>query len=210
MTIKDSTQQLLMTIKMKRAVTLAVLASELGISKEGVRQRLAKLTAEGLVLSQHQADGVGRPTAHYHLTEKGLARFPDTHAQITVDLLQSVKKLLGENALDLLISDREKLHYVRYTAALESSKNMEEKLQKLTELRSQEGYMAEWSAEKEGYLFVENHCPICAAAKECQGFCRAELKNFQAILGSNYEVTRTEHILQDGQRCAYSIVPKAE
>jgi predicted ArsR family transcriptional regulator len=34
--------------------------------------------------------------------------------------------------------------------------------------------------EKEGkeYFLIENHCPICAAATECQGFCRAELSNF--------------------------------
>jgi len=31
--------------------------------------------------------------------------------------------------------------------------------------------MAEFEAEPDGsFLLIENHCPICAAAKTCQGF----------------------------------------
>ncbi len=208
MTKKDNTQRILMLIKMKTEASLNLLASELSITKEGARQHLKKLIAEGLIESSYQAEGVGRPTAYYKLTEAGESKFPDTHAQVTVDLLQSVKKLLGENALDLLISDREKQNYARYAKALENKNTIAEKLSSLSAVRSQEGYMAEWSQEENNYLFIENHCPICAAAKECQGFCRAELQNFQDILGPDYEVTRIQHILEDGKRCVYSIIPK--
>jgi predicted ArsR family transcriptional regulator len=42
--------------------------------------------------------------------------------------------------------------------------------------------MAESHAEGGGYLFVENHCPICIAATACQGFCRRR-DVFQDVLG---------------------------
>lgn len=190
---------------MRGEATLALLASELHITKEGARQHLNNLIESGLVTSSQRSEGVGRPTTYYSLTEKGFSRFPDTHAQVTVDLLNAVKTLLGDQALDLLISDREQQTYTRYDQALSSSNSIESRLEKLRELRTEEGYMAEWKKEDETYYFIENHCPICAAATACQGFCRAELQNFIKLLGPKYEIKRTQHILAKDRRCVYEI-----
>jgi predicted ArsR family transcriptional regulator len=65
--------------------------------------------------------------------------------------------------------------------------------------------MAESRAEGEGYVLIENHCPICVAATECQGFCRAEIDTFRAVLGPATSVERTEHIVQGDRRCVYRI-----
>jgi predicted ArsR family transcriptional regulator len=66
--------------------------------------------------------------------------------------------------------------------------------------------MADWREELDGsFVLVENHCPICAAAVACQGFCRAELDVFRAVLGDRAEVVRTEHIVAGGRRCSYAI-----
>jgi predicted ArsR family transcriptional regulator len=54
-------------------------------------------------------------------------------------------------------------------------------------------------------LFVENHCPICAAAAACQGLCRSELAVFRAVLGADVTVERIDHILAGARRCAYRI-----
>ena len=89
-----------------------------------------------------------------------------------------------------------------------------ERVARLAEARTREGYMAESRAEGEGYLLVENHCPICVAATVCQGFCRAELDTFRQVLGPDALVERTEHIVNGDRRCAYRIalgcVPKVE
>ena len=70
--------------------------------------------------------------------------------------------------------------------------------------------MAEVRAEEEGggFLLVENHCPICAAANACQGFCSTELDLFRSVLGPGVEVERVEHIVSGDQRCAYRVRPK--
>ena len=66
--------------------------------------------------------------------------------------------------------------------------------------------MAEWREQEDGsLLLLENHCPICAAATACQGFCRAELEVFRAVLGPDALVTRQEHIVSGGRRCSYAI-----
>ena len=65
--------------------------------------------------------------------------------------------------------------------------------------------MAGWTEEADGSLvLVENHCPICAAATACQGFCRAELDVFRSVLG-DADVTRNEHIVSGARRCSYTI-----
>jgi predicted ArsR family transcriptional regulator len=66
--------------------------------------------------------------------------------------------------------------------------------------------MANWEKEKDGsYLLVENHCPICAAASACTGFCRSEKAIFEHVLGRNVRVERVEHLLAGARRCAYRI-----
>ena len=193
---------------MKGTITSAILAEELGVTKEGARQKLLKLEAVGLVHSFAKSEGVGRPITFYELSQKGNAEFPDSHAQITVELLRSIKSLLGENALDLLISDRERQTYGRYSQAMQSAATLKERIDKLAKLRSEEGYMAEWKEEEGTFFLTENHCPICAAATECQGFCRAELKNFRDLIGNDYQVDRVKHIIADEQRCVYKIKAK--
>lgn len=206
---KSTADRILILLKMNEEMTSSILAEELDISKEGARQQLLKLEARGLIKSFSKSEGVGRPITYYALSDKGLSRFPDSHAQITVELLRSIKSLLGENALNLLISDREKQTFSRYNEDLKGLSSIEARLKRLSELRSEEGYMAELKEEDGTYFLVENHCPICAAATECQGFCRAELKNFRDLMGEDYQVERVKHIISDGQRCVYKIREKA-
>lgn len=43
--------------------------------------------------------------------------------------------------------------------------------------------MAEIRREEDGsWLLWESHCPICAAARTCRGFCRSELALFRQLL----------------------------
>ena len=84
--------------------------------------------------------------------------------------------------------------------------NLPARLQRLAQMRSEEGYMAELTQDGDSWLLIENHCPICAAARACQGFCRSELQQFAALL-PQAEVRREAHLLQGGQRCVYRIVP---
>jgi len=69
--------------------------------------------------------------------------------------------------------------------------------------------MAEVKRQPDGsLLLIENHCPICVAAKACQGFCRSELALFQETLGRDVSVARDEHIVAGARRCVYKISAK--
>ena len=92
-----------------------------------------------------------------------------------------------------------------YRQAMQGARSLKERLERLVEVRCAEGYMAELRKDGRDFLFIENHCPICSAAKACMGFCRSELELFHKVLGDEVRVRREEHILTGARRCAYRI-----
>jgi len=197
-----------MELKMRGERTTADLSQSLGITSEAVRQQMTRLAEQDLVLSRSVPCGVGRPAQTWRLTESGNARFPDTHAQLTVDLICAVRTELGDAAMDAVIAGRERDTLASYEHEMAGIDNTEGRVARLAAIRAREGYMAEWSRAPDGsLLLVENHCPICAAAASCQNFCRTELAIFQRVLGDDVTVERQEHILAGARRCAYRITP---
>ena len=203
---RNPAERVLMLLKMHGTLSASAIGTTLGTSGEAARQQLARLAEAGLVIATSEARGVGRPTQLWALTPAAQARFPDTHAALTVQLLDIIRTSLGEGALESVIATREAATRAAYEAAMVDAPALRDRVARLAELRSQEGYMAEWHDAGDGtLLLLENHCPICAAATACQGFCRAELDVFRAVLGPRAEVTRTEHIVAGGRRCSYVI-----
>ncbi|MGV8133828.1 MAG: helix-turn-helix transcriptional regulator [Mangrovibacterium sp.] len=206
--LKSTHDQMMMFLKMHGAQPAFVIAKEFGMTGEGARLHLLKMINEKVIKAEHLLKGVGRPMTLYSLTEKGHACFPDSHAELTTQILTSIKALLGEEALNRIILDREKTTFARYIEDLKNLNDMEDKLTCLAEIRVREGYMAEWQKDHSNYLFIENHCPICAAAAKCPEFCHSELKNFRQVLGKDVQVERNDHIIKGARRCVYTITRK--
>jgi len=202
-----SPDRFLLLLKTRGPQTSAEAGAALGITDEAARQQFVKHAREGLVEGDSVSSGVGRPTQVWRLTPAGHARFPDAHAELTVQLLNNIRTELGDVALERLIAAREKETRRSYLAETADATGLEERVARLAAIRSREGYMAEWQAEGDEYLLIENHCPICAAATTCQGFCRAELSVFQEVLGAEANITRLEHIPAGARRCVYRVTP---
>src|SRR5579862_7844337 len=100
--------RILFLLKTRAPLTAPALARSLGITAMGVRQHLARLAQDGLVSHSDERGGVGRPKRHWQLSRQGHERFPDSHAQMTVELLGAVGRLFGEAGLDRLIAERER------------------------------------------------------------------------------------------------------
>jgi predicted ArsR family transcriptional regulator len=203
--VRPAADRLLVLLKTRGPQTAAALGRATGLTAEAARQQLVRLAADGLVVATATPQGVGRPARVWGLTEAGNARFPDAHAELTAQLIGAIRTQLGEAVLDRLIASRAAASQAAYAAALEGAADLGARVARLAELRTREGYMAEARAEGDGYLLVENHCPICVAAQACQGFCRTELDTFRAVLGPDTSVERTEHIVQGDRRCAYRV-----
>jgi predicted ArsR family transcriptional regulator len=203
-----ASERLLGLIKRRGPQRAADLAAALSITPEAARQQLVRLSEEGLVVGRLERGAVGRPAQLWALSPTGEARFPDAHAELTVRLIEAVRHELGEEALQRVVVARERDARRSYAGQMDGAADIAERVARLAAIRTREGYMAEWWPVETGFLLVENHCPICAAALACQGFCRAELEVFQETLGSDVMVERTEHIPLGARRCAYRITLK--
>ncbi len=201
--------QVLYLLKTRGPQSAQTLAELLGLTSMGARRQLEAAEEKGLAVSDDVADKVGRPSRRWRLTAAGHARFPDRHADLTLQMITQVRALFGEEGLDKLIAAREHDSEAAYRAALvKAGQDLPARAGALAAARDTEGYMAEVAAQDDGsLLLVENHCPICAAATACQGFCRSELQVFQRVLGDDCTVEREEHLLSGARRCAYRIRP---
>ncbi|TAY31920.1 transcriptional regulator [Rhizobium leguminosarum] len=199
--------RILILIKTDGPQLAAAIGDALGISGEAARQQLSKMAEEGLVEPVTVVGaGRGRPRQLWHLTASGNRQFPDGHAELTANLLGTLVEQLGPAALDTVISARKAETLQRYRQELGKAHDLASRVEALAGIRTREGYMADHWQEADGsFMLVENHCPICAAATACAGFCRSELETFRAVLGADIE--RSEHILRGARRCAYRITP---
>ena len=120
-----------------------------------------------------------------------------------------MQETFGAEGLNRVLASRCARQRADYKQRVRAADPLEKRLKELARVRTEEGYMAEVREGEggEGFLLVENHCPICAAANACQGFCSTELDLFRSVLGPGVEVERVEHIVSGDQRCAYRVTP---
>jgi predicted ArsR family transcriptional regulator len=196
-------------LKTEGPIDSAQLAERLGLTAMAVRQHLYALQREGLVTAEARPVPIGRPAKFWRLTREADRLFPEAYAELSVALIDSVKDAFGEEGLERVLTSRCARQRMDYGKRIPPGAPLERKLQELAKVRSEEGYMAEIKREDEGsYLLVENHCPICAAANACQGFCSTELDLFRSVLGPAVTVERAEHIIKGDNRCVYRVRPQ--
>jgi predicted ArsR family transcriptional regulator len=188
----------------------AQLAARLSLTAMAVRQHLYALQREGLVAAEERAGPVGRPAKFWRLTREADRLFPEAYAELSVALLDAMQETFGADGLARVLDSRCARQRTDYARRIRPADPLEEKVAELARVRTEEGYMAEVRQEPDGsFLLVENHCPICAAANVCQGFCSTELELFRSVLGPGVGVEREEHIVSGDRRCAYRVTPAA-
>lgn len=202
-----STDKILFLLKSHGPQSAAELGEQLQMTSMGARQHLMTLEADGWVSFNDEARGRGRPVRLWHLTKQAWQRFPDSHSELTLQLIDNIQQLFGEVGMERLIAQREQQQLARYQAEL-TQPALADRLAALTAQRTREGYMADFRQEEDGsWLLWESHCPICAAASACRGFCRSELALFRRLLAPA-EVEREQYLLEGDHRCLYRIKPQ--
>lgn len=194
-------------LKTEGALDSARLARQLRLTPMAVRQHLYALQREKLVTAEERPVPLGRPAKHWQLTPEANRLFPDAYAELTVALVGAVGDAFGPAGVRRVLESRCAVQQADYRSRIPASASLERKLGELAKIRTEEGYMAEVTRQGDGFLFVEKHCPICAAANACQGFCSTELELFRSILGKGVRVERTEHIIAGDRRCVYQVTP---
>ncbi|MFQ5562939.1 MAG: helix-turn-helix transcriptional regulator [Parvularculaceae bacterium] len=199
---------LLDLLKRQGEQSAGALGAALGVTPMAARLHLYALEAEGLVTARSEAKGRGRPTKLWMLTDDAARVFPDAHQDLAVEMIESVEGLFGAAGLARLIRKHGDKQRKIYGEKLGGAKTPGERVRRLAKARADEGYMAEAKRDGRDWLLIENHCPICSAAKACTNLCANELKVFQDVLGPDVSIAREEHILAGARRCVYRVTTR--
>jgi len=208
-TTREATLSLLLR---KGGSSAANLAKCMGISVQAMRRHLRSLENDGLVASNLIADGPGRPSNFWQLTPQGHNCFNNAHGSenFALDLLaaiemnlsdENVVKILNMQTLEKAISYRRKI----------GKGSLNTRLEKLIELRKQEGYLSELSLSNDGCSWYLNafHCSIRSIAEKHPVVCDQELTLLRNIF-SDCDVERVQWRLESGHSCGFHVNPRQE
>lgn len=208
MDLSSSQITLLDRLKYRGPQSVKILANQLGMTTMGARQHLQDLAQKGYVKTTDAAEKQtrGRPVHFWSLTKKGHSHYPDGHKDIAIELINLLKEDQNSQLLDSLVMRRADREHARYSDALaREPANTADKLRILAQLRSEEGYMAEVRLLPDGWLFIQNHCPIASAARSCSKFCASELTLFRQVLGSDLNIEQVDHLMTGARRCSFKV-----
>src|SRR3977135_2792718 len=100
--VRSTRMEVLELLRRKRAASAEVIAAELGITANAVRQHLTNLERDGLVTSVPVRHKRGRPSLLFSLTDRADAVFPKRYGQLATMVLSELRDMQGEQAIDEL------------------------------------------------------------------------------------------------------------
>lgn len=224
-TQQPSTKQDILQHLLKQEATAHELATELDISPQAIRRHLKDLEAEDLLTYKTIQVGMGRPQHVYQLSRQGHVRlrrtlsdrFPDSHGQFAVSLLDTLAETVGHDQMSSILRKQWERKAIEYRDRVGTG-SLEERVANLVELRKAEGFMAECypvessnSASETGcgFIITEHNCAISNVAESFPSVCGHELEMFATVL-PDCMVERTHWIINGEQRCGYLVQAREE
>ena len=198
-------ERILQTILNRQRCTINELANVVEINPISVRHHIIKLQAEELVDSEEERHGVGRPRRVYFLTEAGLERFPTRYLRITNRLLDQMKDVLPNSTLDKIFTQVGEGLASDFTGEVDlRSLNMEDRLDLLTELLLDEGFIVEWERKGDEIHIKEMNCPYYKIGQNHPEVCTIDQTLISNVL--SVPATKIRCILDGDSFCTY-VVP---
>ncbi len=199
--------EILLQLKHAQPLTAKQLAEKLGVSPNAIRHHLKELEADRLILYGREQRGVGAPTYAYRLSVDGEGLFPRRYEETLTELLAHVAEKAGRQAaLDMF-----EQHYAELTRKLcaeLAGAPVAERVEAVSRVMSEAGYMAEWGEVGGSFRLSEHNCAIRAVAERFPEVCAAEEKFLQQVLGAAVE--RRAHIVSGCNACEYAITQLAQ
>ena len=197
---------MLHTLLTRQRCTINELAEAVDINPISVRHHIARLEAEGLVTSEEERHGVGRPRRLYFLTENGFERFPTRYLRLTIRLLEQLKETLPEPMVNRLFSQMAADMAADHKAEMDGL-SIEQRLDAVTNLLSQEGFTVEWEQRGDEILIREVNCPYYHIGQNHPEVCSVDQTLISKMLSVPAE--KIQCILQGDAHCTYVVQSQA-
>lgn len=200
----NTRNRVLRSLLLNQKRTVNELAESVDINPISVRHHVNKLEAEGLIQSEEERHGVGRPRLIFSLTPKGMEQFPQRYLQLTLRLLEQLKTNLPEKVLGDLFKDVAEGIAGDLTQNINLDElDLKERLELLQEVLTSEGFMVSLQEEDGNYYIVEASCPYHHVGEDYPEICVVD-KELIAHFASTTP-KRVECILDGDKQCKYLI-----
>lgn len=201
-------EQILKTLLQQHRCTINELADAVGINPISVRHHIIKLEAQGLVSSEEERHGVGRPPRVYSLTEEGLEKFPTRYLRLTNRLLEQLKEILPTSVISQLFTHMAEEVAADYASDVDlGNLSLEERLELVRELLTSEGFTVAWERQGDQYHIHEVSCPYYQVGQHHPEVCTVDETLISHLLAVPAE--RVKCVLTGDARCTYVVTNPA-
>jgi predicted ArsR family transcriptional regulator len=160
--IKPQWRAVLEALKLAGGLSVSELARQVDASYMAVKQHCEELKKIGyLDRSRVPRTAVGRPEIFYSLSAKADALFPQSGIEFTLEVLDELKGLFGENTPDKLLFQHFQKQQAKWQPVIAKAQTLAEKVEKLVGLRVKQGCFIRVSSDPEiGSCIEEFHNPL--------------------------------------------------
>jgi len=204
--MNSTRDRILQTLLRQPRTTINALAEAVGINPISVRHHLTKLQVEGLVTTEEEHHGVGRPRLVYFLTEAGSERFPTRYLRLTSRLLDQLKSTMPQPMVAKLFTQMASDMAEDYTEQMKGL-SMEERLDLTKILLAEEGFTVEWEKAGNQYQIYEITCPYLRIGKSHPEVCTVDQTLISTMLAVPAE--KIQCILSGDVHCTYVVQVEA-
>lgn len=200
--MKSTRDRILQSLLGQPKMTINALAEAVGINPISVRHHLTNLQVEGLVSSEEERHGVGRPHLVFRLTEDGMEKFPTRYLRLTSRLLQRMKDTMSQPVVEKLFSDIGEGLALEYAGRMQGL-SMEERLDLVKSVLDEEGFRVEWEKAGEQYKIHEISCPYLQIGAAHPEVCAVDQTIISKMLAVPAE--KVQCILNGSAHCTYVV-----
>jgi predicted ArsR family transcriptional regulator len=191
--VKPQWRLIIETLKLSGGMPISELIRRTGTSYMTAKTHCDELAEAGyLTRTRMPRTAVGRPEIFYSLSSKADALFPQAGIGLTLDLLDELRTMQGENAPERLLFQ----YFSKLGARLEKSisklPSTAEKARKLASLREKDGYVSRCETEPgQPIRIVEHHNPLQRVFERFPRAATMEQRMMEQVLATR--VIRNEH-----------------
>ncbi len=199
---RSTRMEVLELLRRKGRSSAETIAGDLGVTPNAVRQHLTNLERDGLVVSQPERSGRGRPSLLFVLTERADSVFPKRYGQLATMVLQEVQELGGPEALDEIFSRVAARHAEAIGREIEGLA-FDEKLRRVVAWIGRAGTLAEQTEVEEGVRITIHNCPFRNTALKFPQVCTITPQLISRLLDT--AVSQADSIHRHDPYCSFVV-----
>lgn len=198
-------EKLIDLLKKQNEMTVSQMAQALDITEMAVRKHLNILERDSFLHISEVKQPLGRPVQVFSLAPKADVLFPKNYDNLTLDFLNDLQEMQGNEIIDRLFENRGKRLAGKYFPFMKDVSSNEAMVETLKDIQIDKGYMADViKIDEQQFELIEHHCPIFEVAKNFKQACHCETNMFKEVLNTEH-VQRTSCKADGDHHCHFLI-----